>query len=183
MNTIKLFDYYTEFPFDDELLSQQINSSWLTQNIGFIVNSKDKQVVSKEAIIENYERFKREGFYFSISKEYKSFFFELGIEEIDSFLFPNPLFDTSFLEFELFFAAEHIGEEIYIINNTELNRITDKFDHVSLKEYIKTMEVSIEYLLTRTIDMNNYAFEEYKEGYLSNFNELAQQRLDQLKDT
>jgi hypothetical protein len=49
-------------------------------------------------------------------------------------------------------------------------------------EYIKTMEISQEYLVMKTIDFNNYAFTDYKEGYSAEFNDLAQLKHEELKE-
>lgn len=183
MKTLKLFDYYMEFPFEDETLKKRIDSLWLGRNLGQVVNSDIKKIIHKESIINEYEAFKKEKFFFKINEEYLTFFFELGIKDVNSFLFPNPLHDETFLEFELFLVTSNIGEDIYVINKEELKKLTDRFDYDSLIEYIKTMEVNTEYILEKTIDMNNYAFEEYREGYLPNFNELAQSKLEELKES
>lgn len=179
MKTLKLFDFYTEFPFDEESLKKQIDSASFGENYAHILSEDVSKIISKETIIAKYDRFKNENFYFKISEEYKRFFFELGIKEVDSFLFPNPLHDQTFLEFELFFAVDNIGNDFLVINKEDLEKIADNYSYESLKSYIQTMDVSVEYILRKTIDMNNYAFTDYKEGYLPEFNDLAQSKLEE----
>jgi hypothetical protein len=181
MKTLKLFDYFLEFPFDEETLNKRIESSWWGRNLGHVANGDIKKITSKDDIHKEYNQLKKEKFFFKISDEYKALFFELGIESIESFLFPDPFHDQSFLEFDLFLVSKNIGDGFFVIDRKELRIVKSRFNYDSLIDYIKSVEVNTEYLLKKTIDMNNYAFEEYKEGYVPAFNELAQLKLEELK--
>lgn len=183
MHTLKLFDCYTEFPFDDESLRKQIDNEYWGVNLGHIANRDVKKIISKDLIAAKYEKFKKEQFYFKISEEFISFFSELGIKDVDSFLFPNPLHDELYFDFDLYFVVENIGQDFFVINKVELDKITDKSDYESLKSNIKSMEINTEYILSNTIEMNNYAMTEYKEGFLPEFNTLAQLKLEEIKES
>lgn len=181
MKTIKLFDYCINFPINNESLSKIIDFTFFSKNASLFLNDTKRDFVTKEIITEKFNKYKNEKFFFKISDEYTTFFSNLGIEDENCFIFPNPFFDTTYLDFELYFAVKEIGENFYIINNAELEKYTNEWDLKSLIDFIKSAEVNVEYLIEKAISLNNYALEEYKEGYLPKFNEMAQIKLAEIK--
>jgi len=182
MNSVKIFDCLNHFPFDDQELEKIVKRSWLTSNMISLFKSKWKKVIPKDQVQHEFEEYKKKDFFFKISEDYLSFLKEFGDTASKGRLFQDPLFDQTFLDCELYFLVNIIHDDYMVIDVVKLKNKSKYWTVDSLKSFIQGHNMSKEYLIEEAISMNNFLFKESSEDYDINFNQLANQKLMELKN-
>lgn len=181
MKVLKVFETYTKFPISDDNVTEIIRIKKSVNNLYSLMDTKKINQTKSESVEQKYDELKFRDFFFKISSDYITFFKDLGVLDVDSYVFPNPFFDCDVLEFELFFIVEEIGDDFFVINDEKISEFTSDWEYSSIKSYIESLAISVEYLLENAISKNEYAFKEYIDGYSPIFEKLAKLKLKELK--
>lgn len=114
-------------------------------------------------------------FFFKIHPDYLAFFQNLGIDS-DHFLFRNPMFDNTFIDFDLFMVSEYVGDDYYILNEKNLFQTDPNYPLRILQENIKLWAVNRDYLVQGIQSLNEFARNEFHEGYKSDLDSILHEK-------